>query len=341
MIFAYRPVKACEGMLLGHSVQAGPLKLRKSHWLTQSDIAALTGAGVAEVFAGAPEAGDVAENDAAKSIADLVRGTHVETEAPHTGRCNLIADCDGLLRYQAGDLIALNLVDDRITLALPLPLSPVRKGDLIGTVKIIPFAVPQEALEDCARTWRTAQSISIAPFNAGRAFLLETTLPSLKPLPAKTLELTRGRVERTGFTLEEPSKALHHPRAVSAWLEQTAKHANAGDVLLIFGASATVDSADVIPQAILDAGGTLKRVGMAADPGNLLVFGMMGPVPVIGLPGCAKSPALNGFDWVLERVGAGLEITKRDWAAFSVGGLLKEIEARPQLRRPRMPKTQP
>lgn len=339
MKFAYRPVSKCSGMLLGHSVQAGPLRLRKSHWLTTQDIDALTHAGVLEVFAGAPDPSDVAENEAANTIADLVSGIHVQAETPHTGRCNLIADCDGLLTYQPGDLVALNLVDQQITLALPLPLSPVREGDLIGTVKIIPFAVPQAALQDCARTWRTAQPITIAPFHKGRAFLLETTLPSVKPLSEKILNLTRSRVERTGFTLEAPSKAHHHPKPVASWLAQTAQDAGANDVALIFGASATVDRADVIPQAILDAGGALERVGMAADPGNLLVYGTLGDLRIIGLPGCAKSPALNGFDWVLERVGAQLPISKRDWAAFSVGGLLKEIEARPQPRRPNPPKT--
>ena len=49
---------------------------------------------------------------------------------------------------------------------------------------------------------------------------------------------------------------------------------------------------------------------------------------MIGLPGCARSPALNGADWVLERVVCGVEVTSRDIAAMGVGGLLKESPAR-------------
>jgi len=71
---------------------------------------------------------------------------------------------------------------------------------------------------------------------------------------------------------------------------------------------------------------------MPVDPGNLLVLGRIGDRPVIGLPGCARSPALNGADWVLERVACGVPVTSADIAAMGVGGLLKEIPTRPQPR---------
>ena len=71
---------------------------------------------------------------------------------------------------------------------------------------------------------------------------------------------------------------------------------------------------------------------MPVDPGNLLFLGHLGDRPVIGLPGCARSPALNGADWVLERVICGQEVTSADIAAMAVGGLLKEIPTRPQPR---------
>ena len=56
---------------------------------------------------------------------------------------------------------------------------------------------------------------------------------------------------------------------------------------------------------------------------------------MVGLPGCARSPALNGVDWVLERLSAGIGVTSDDIAAMGVGGLLKEMPERPQPRRPK------
>jgi molybdenum cofactor cytidylyltransferase len=97
---------------------------------------------------------------------------------------------------------------------------------------------------------------------------------------------------------------------------------------MILTASATSDPEDVGPAAVRAAGGIVERFGMPVDPGNLLFLGRVGTRPVIGLPGCARSPAPNGADWVLERVVCGVEVTDADIAAMGVGGLLKETAAR-------------
>ena len=104
------------------------------------------------------------------------------------------------------------------------------------------------------------------------------------------------------------------------------------DVSLILTASATSDAHDVAPEAVRLAGGEVTRFGMPVNPGNLLFHGTCAERPVIGLPGCARSPALNGADFVLERVVCGLEVSSGDIAGMGVGGLLKEIPQRPQPR---------
>ncbi|MEM7570334.1 MAG: molybdopterin-binding protein [Pseudomonadota bacterium] len=335
MIFEFRAPDACVGMMLGHSVSLASQRLRKGHWLTEADVEALVQAGVSDVFAGQLEDGDVLEDDAAQQIAKHAAGAHIAFEKPHTGRCNLIAKEDGVITYERDRLIALNAIDAKITLAMVPPLSTVRANDLVGTVKIIPFAVPGEALAACTELLATHGPLStINPFLGARCALLETRLSAVKPLSEKILGFTQERAQRVGLVMDGVEACDHRPGPVADWIKAKAASIGPQGVLLIFGASATVDEADVIPAAIQRAGGTVERVGMAADPGNLLVFGKVGQATVIGLPGCAKSPALNGFDWVLERVAANIAITPQDWAEMSVGGLLKEIEARPQLRRP-------
>jgi molybdenum cofactor cytidylyltransferase len=71
---------------------------------------------------------------------------------------------------------------------------------------------------------------------------------------------------------------------------------------------------------------------MPVDPGNLLMLGTLGQTTVIGIPSCAASPKLNGFDWVLERWHAGLAVDSATIGRMGVGGLLKEIPGRPQPR---------
>jgi molybdenum cofactor cytidylyltransferase len=103
-------------------------------------------------------------------------------------------------------------------------------------------------------------------------------------------------------------------------------------MVIVFGASAIADRRDVIPAAISDIGGAIEHFGMPVDPGNLLLIGNARGVPVLGAPGCARSPVENGFDWVLMRLLAGLKVTRADLMGMGVGGLLMEIVTRPQPR---------
>jgi molybdenum cofactor cytidylyltransferase len=80
-----------------------------------------------------------------------------------------------------------------------------------------------------------------------------------------------------------------------------------------------------------------------------LLLGHVGERPVLGLPGCARSPKKNGFDWVLERLVAQLPIGAAEIMRMGSGGLLAEIPSRPLPReaasrppeRPTVPATGP
>ncbi len=104
------------------------------------------------------------------------------------------------------------------------------------------------------------------------------------------------------------------------------------ELVIVFGASAIADRRDVIPAAITDIGGMVEHFGMPVDPGNLLLVGSADGVPVLGAPGCARSPVENGFDWVLMRLLAGLKVSRGEIMGLGVGGLLMEIVTRPQPR---------
>jgi molybdenum cofactor cytidylyltransferase len=65
------------------------------------------------------------------------------------------------------------------------------------------------------------------------------------------------------------------------------------------------------------------------DPGNLLALGHIGQTSVLVLPGCARSPKLNGFDWVLQRLAANLMVSRQDIMRMGAGGLLVDTPSRP------------
>jgi molybdenum cofactor cytidylyltransferase len=331
MRFGPVPPTAAEGAVLAHSLAVGNLRLKKGRVLTAADAAALAAAGVAQVTVARLEPGDVGEDAAAEAVAQALApepaALGLARSAPFTGRVNLFAEADGVLRVDTAAVAALDAVDPAITLATLPDWARVRARQMVATVKIIPYAVPGERLAAAVALAR-AGVLAVHAFRPGTASLILTRTPGLKEsLIAKGAEAVRARLEALGQTMAPPVAVPHETGAVAA-----AVAAAGGDMVLILGGSATSDAADTCPSAVVAAGGRLIRFGMPVDPGNLLFLGELGGRPVVGLPGCARTPALNGADWVLERLAAGLRVGDAEIAAMGVGGLLKEIPARPQPR---------
>ena len=174
---------------------------------------------------------------------------------------------------------------------------------------------------------RGRAALSLLPAVRRRVVLIQTHASPGED-GAKGRRVTAMRVERLGGTLGEVTDVPHQVEPLAAALGDV----RGADLILILTASATSDWHDTAPEAVRRAGGVVEHFGMPVDPGNLLFLGRIGRVPVIGLPGCARSPALNGADWVLERIMCGQPVTARTIAAMGVGGLLKEIASRPQPR---------
>ena len=332
MKFGRIALAAGEGAILAHSVRGPGVALKKGEVIGPAHIAALEGAGIDAIVAATLEPGDITENVAASRLAARVAGANVRLELPFTGRCNLMAEAAGLIRVDASTIDRINAVDESITVATLTPMQPVAAGELIATVKIIPFAVPQRCL-DRGLEAAAEPSVSIAPFRPLAIGVVSTLLPGLKPATvAKTLRLLEDRLAPAGATITRENRVAHDAAALAEGIA-----AMAGvDIVVVFGASAITDRRDVVPAAIEMAGGSVVHLGMPVDPGNLLLLGRIAfdrlTVPVIGAPGCARSPKENGFDFVLRRLLAGVPVVGTDLRRMGVGGLLSEIVSRPQAR---------
>lgn len=332
MKFARIPVDAAAGAILAHSVSAPGGSIKKGRVLTATELARLKAAGLTHIIAAQLEPGDVSEDEAAGRIARAAAGENTHSSAPFTGRANLFADVAGLAEIDGARVHALNLIDEGLTIATTTPFERVGQKQMVATVKIITFALPEDVVARAEALARTpAGLIRIAPLRAKTAGLILTRLPATKPsVLAKRQQAIAGRLEGLGSRLGPVDTVDHEQGAVAAAIA----HMNAAgaDPIIVFAASAIVDRGDVIPAGLVAAGGNILRLGMPVDPGNLMLLGRLGSADVIGAPSCAASPKLNGFDWVLERRLAGLDVASRDVAAMGLGGLLKEIATRPQPR---------
>jgi molybdenum cofactor cytidylyltransferase len=332
MKFGPVPIVEAEGAILAHSVLAGTLRLRKGHHLRAEDIAELQKAGVAEVVAAVLESGDLTEDEAARRVAAALRTAGVDTRPASTGRVNLHAASAGIFTVNTALVDAVNRIDPSITLATLGLHARVVEGQMVATVKIIPFAVPETVVKEVEAHCGGSEAFAVHAFRPHRFGVIQTVLPGIKDsVLDKTTRLTEARLARSGSRILSESRVNHD---ASRLAEAIGALRAESDMILAFGASAMSDADDVIPAAIRMAGGTVERVGMPVDPGNLLVLGELGGKPVIGAPGCARSPKENGFDWVLDRLLAGLDVTGDEITAMGVGGLLMEIPTRPQPREP-------
>ena len=337
MIFGPLPLEAALGAVLAHSHRLDGRMLRKGMVLDEGAIAALRAAGRTEVIAARLEPGDVAENEAAGRLAAALAAPRLTVGRAGTGRVNLHADAAGLLTVDAARINYLNLLHESLTVATLPDATPVAPRDMIATVKVIPFAVPGDVLDRVeAATRAGGTGLALAPFRPLRAGLVLSELPGLKESVLEgTVEATRARLAALTGTLLPPLRCAHEADAIAAALRQLL--AAGADLVLVAGASATVDRRDVGPQGVVAAGGEILHFGMPVDPGNLICLGRIGAVPALVLPGCARSPKANGIDFALRRIFAGLPLGPEEIMRLGVGGLLKDTEARPLPRAKAVP----
>ena len=332
MKFGAVPVTQAEGGVAVHSIRQSGLVLKKGTLIGKPEIAALQAAGISEIVVARIEPGDVSEDAAAAEIAAAVAGTGVRVDRAFTGRANLFAESAGVLVVDKDAIDRLNQVDESITFATLAAYKPVVAGEMIATVKIIPFAVAEKARDAALAAAAAARPlVRVAPYRLRKIGVVSTVLPGLATkVIEKTLKVTEERLMPAGASIVAERRVAHDQAALAKAIEEVL--GVGAELVLVFGASAIADRRDVIPAAVTTIGGRIEHFGMPVDPGNLLLIADVRGRPLLGAPGCARSPKENGFDWVLMRLLAGLKVPREAITGMGVGGLLMEIVTRPQPR---------
>ncbi len=332
MKFGSIPVAEAQGAVAAHTVRAGDVIVKKGAVLSAETVARLQQAGLSDLVAVRLETGDIDENEAATRLAGALAGRGVVTEAAFTGRVNLFAAANGVLTLDRAAIDRLNQIDEAMTLATLPAMKAVVAGEMVATVKIIPYGLPAALVEQALTGLEGLKPLAVQPYKPLKLAVISTLLPGLKPsVVDKTLRVMAERLAPARASILADLRVPHQEEPLAQAIVAQAREA---DLVVVFGASAITDRRDVIPQALLTAGGRIEHLGMPVDPGNLLLIGEIDGKPLLGAPGCARSPKENGFDWVLQRLLAGIPVKQADIQAMGVGGLLMEIVSRPQPRAP-------
>ena len=332
MKFAPVPLSEAKGKILGHNIAAasGQRLLRKGKSLNEEDLEKLRSLGRTSVYVAEMEAEDVDENKAAKRIAEAICGPGLHLTVASYGRANLLADKMGVLRIDVDRLLRINECEG-VTLATLATHSPVHAKQMVATVKVIPYAVPESVLsmvESIASEGGKIVRLDALPSRSvgmiltGSTSIYERLISDFAPL--------RDRIEKLGSSVSRIDfVALDDQPDEDALVEMLKEHVTAGmGMILLAGETAIMDSQDIIPRAVQRAGGHVESVGAPVDPGNLLMLAYLEDVPVVGAPGCARSRKTNIVDWILPRLLVGDQLTRRDIVRLGHGGLLQDIHER-------------
>ncbi len=336
MKFGPIPIDDAPGKILGHNI-AGPdgrRLFRKGHTVSRTDLPALHSTGRSVVYVAQLEAGDVDEDSAARRIADAVMGPHLYSSRAATGRVNLKAEALGVLRVDAARLQQLNS-QLGITLATLPYHTAVPAGKMVGTVKIIPYAVPETAVATIEQLAQLEPLLWLDPLPARRVAVILSGSPSAAERIQRSFDPPlRNRLELLGAKLEDiiflPLDDAHDELAMAETIRQ---QATAGaDLIILAGETAIMDPRDIAPRAVQQAGGELTCFGAPVDPGNLLMLAYLDDLPILGAPGCVRSPKRNIVDEVLPRLLVGDHLTQADIIGLGHGGLLEDVPERPYPR---------
>ncbi len=335
--FSPLPLDQAEGRILGHNV-AGPdgrTALRKGRPLTAADIVALRALGRSVVYVAELGTDDVGEDAAARRIAQVAAGAELRLSGTSSGRVNLVAAALGVLRVDAPRLLRINEIEG-VAFSTPLTHTAVRAGQVVATVKIIPYALPDEAVASAERVAREGGPLlRVDVLKARSVGLILSGSPSARERITRDFEAPlRARVEALGSALAVVDFVpLEDEAGEGALAEALARQAQQGAGLIVLaGETAIVDRHDIAPRAIERAGGQIACFGAPVDPGNLLLLAYLGDVPVLGAPGCIRSPKVNVIDWVLPRLLSGERLSRADVVALGHGGLLEDVPERPAPR---------
>ncbi len=178
MKFGPVPPHEALGATAVHTIRQGSLVLKKGTLIGPAEVKALEAAGISQIVVARLERGDVPEDEAAAAIAAAVAGQGVRIDRAFTGRANLFAENAGVLVVDKDGIDRLNQVDEAITFATLPAFKPVVPGEMIATVKIIPFAVGNAA-RDAALAVAKPSFLRVAPYKVKKIGVISTLLPGL------------------------------------------------------------------------------------------------------------------------------------------------------------------
>ncbi len=341
MKFGPIPVSQAEGKILAHNITRGEQHraLRKGKKISAGDISTLLAAGCQTVYIAELESGDVEENNAAfqiarsaeadkSALAVLPAVENLAIKGPGQGRASLVAQAGGVLWVDGARLDQVNNCEGIAFATLPTG-SIVSAGQTVATIKIIPYAIPAKVMDLALSILENSRPlVQLRKFSIRQVGVIYSASPGARERIIKSFEQPiRHRVELYEAHVAASAYACLTGENDEATLAETFRQqvSQGAEMIIVAGETSTMDGNDVVPRAVERAGGKVVCVGAPIEPGNLVMLAYLGEKPVLGVPGCIRSPRPTPVDRILAALLSGEKLQRSDITRMGHGGLWEGV----------------
>jgi len=194
----------------------------------------------------------VHEDEAATGMARASAGGNIFYTKPNQGKVNLLAKTPGLLKVNADVVKRVNLIDDFIVSTKPNNTG-VRKGELVGSVKIVPLTVDERRMRRVEKILTQDKPIlEIIPPRVKKIGVIITgtevyegrVKDAFEPALGEKLAAYGLKIQGAGVVPDDEEKIK---KKILAFKEQ-------GHKLILVAGGMAVDAGDVTPAAIRKTG---------------------------------------------------------------------------------------
>ena len=309
--------------ILAHGINTNKVKLKKGKIISKKDIKLLKDSGKEKIYIFDKSPNQIDENKAALNLSKFIISNNIKINKPINGRADLFARKNGMLIYNKKLLYKLNYSHDDLAIAMMKNEEVVQKNQLIGNVKILPYAINKKSLDKILTKNNFSNFIQVKKAkNKKIALIISADQENIKS-NTKIINSINSRLSKFDQKIKYIIHCKHNENNIKNVL--LSKKINDADIVLLYGSTSIVDKNDIIPKGLKNAKGKVISYGAPTDPGNLLMYGALQNKQIIGVPGCAKSILRNGFDPILEKVCFDFKINKKVISELSHGGLFKNI----------------
>ncbi|MFT6497506.1 MAG: molybdenum cofactor cytidylyltransferase [Alphaproteobacteria bacterium] len=326
MKFENKPVINAIGMVSAHSHSTASGRISKGTTLEKLHIDELISMGVSDINVYHLEEDDVEESKASLLIAKAIANESLKVSLAFNGRTRIYAEKDSIFLVNKSIVDQINQMDESIAISTLNDQDIAYKNDLVLSVKIITYSISNLLLNQVLDLIKKNWVIFLKPFHPLSLAVIYTKSKNQKESLINNAKKTLSkRIEEFNSTISEIHECSHEYNEIKNAID-TVKKANI-DLIVIFSASSVSDRRDIVPQAIESMHGKIIHFGMPVDPGNLTLFAQLDHVKIIAVAGSARSESLNGFDWFLNRLHAGIDINHKEINKLGVGGLLHDLRS--------------